>query len=149
MGTGTGLTNIYTGTLGTATSKTLTALPLDGSTIYVRLWSFFNSAWQSYDYTFTASATEDPKAYLISPEPSSKLTGSSVTFIRTSTGASNYWLDVGIKKATGDLFVGSFAASTSLTLNNIPLGSQVIYVRLWTMVNSVWQANEYTFLGPP
>jgi hypothetical protein len=149
VGTAVAQTNLYTGNLGTATSKTVTGLPLNGSTIYVRLWSNVNGVWQWSDYTYIAATTEDPKSYLISPEPSSTLLGSTVTFTRTNTGASNYWLDIGVKKATGDIFAGSFNAATTLTVNKIPSGSVPIYVRLWTFINGAYQAVEYTFISPP
>ena len=149
VGTALGSTNIYTGNLGTATSKTVTAIPLDGSKVYVRLWSNISGGWQSNDYSYNAATVEDPKSYLLSPEPSSTLTGSTVTFTRTNTGAANYWFDMGVQKATGDIFGGSFNTATTLTVSNIPSGSRLIYVRLWTFISGAWQANEYTFTGPP
>lgn len=148
VGTGLGQTDIYTSTLGAATMKTITGIPLNGSQIYVRLWSNISGVWQSNDYTYITSTVEDPKAYLINPEPGSKLTGSSITFTRTNTGAAGYWLDVGIQRATGDIFGGSFSASVNQVVNNIPSGSQLIYVRLWTLINGAWQPTEYTFTGP-
>ncbi len=148
VGTTLGSTNIYTGILGTATSKTVAAIPLDGSKVYVRLWSNISGAWQSNDYSYNAATVEDPKSYLLSPEPSSVLTGTTVIFTRTNTGASNYWIDMGVQQATGDILVGSFSAGTTITVNNIPRGSRLIYVRLWTFISGAWQANEYTFTGP-
>ena len=149
VGTAVGLTDIYTGTLGTATSKTVAAIPLDGSKVYLRLWSNVSGVWQSNDYIYNAATVEDPKSYLLSPEPSSTLTGAAVTFTRTNTGASNYWIDIGVQRATGDIFGGSFNAATTITVSKIPSGSRLIYVRVWTFISGAWQANEYTFTGPP
>ena len=39
---------------GLVTSKTITGLPADGSTIYVRLYSYIGSTWPSRDYVYTA-----------------------------------------------------------------------------------------------
>ena len=36
-------------------SATVTGLPTNGSTIYVRLWSFISGSWQNTDYTYTAT----------------------------------------------------------------------------------------------
>jgi hypothetical protein len=47
---------IYSGVLGSKTSMTFTALPTDGSTLYVRLWSQIGSAWQYTDYSYTTAA---------------------------------------------------------------------------------------------
>ena len=35
-------------------SRTVSGLPTNGSTIYVRLWSLIGSTWQFTDYTYTA-----------------------------------------------------------------------------------------------
>ena len=40
--------------MGTSLSTVVTGLPSDGRTIYVRLYSQVNGAWQYTDYTFTA-----------------------------------------------------------------------------------------------
>jgi len=40
---------LYSNTLGLKTSQTLTSLPTDGSTLYVRLWSQIGAAWQYAD----------------------------------------------------------------------------------------------------
>ncbi|HKI51789.1 MAG TPA: multicopper oxidase domain-containing protein [Geothermobacteraceae bacterium] len=41
-------------TPSTATSTTVGGLPVDGSTVYVRLWSEIGGVWYSNDYTYTA-----------------------------------------------------------------------------------------------
>jgi hypothetical protein len=35
-------------------SASLTGLPTNGSTVYVRLWSLANATWQYNDYIYTA-----------------------------------------------------------------------------------------------
>ncbi|MEP6534433.1 MAG: hypothetical protein ABJF23_03895, partial [Bryobacteraceae bacterium] len=147
-GTTFGGTNLLAGAAATLTSKTVAGIPLNGSTVYIRLWSLIGGVWQSNDYTYSAATVEDPKSYLVSPEPTSKLTASSVTFTRSNTGASSYWLDVGVQPGAGDLFAGTFNASTAQTVSNIPGGSRPIYVRLWTLLSSGWKYVEYTFTGP-
>lgn len=55
VGTGIGWSNLYNRTLGTATSTTVTGLPLDGSPVYVRLWSQSGGAWNSRDFQLRAA----------------------------------------------------------------------------------------------
>src|SRR5262249_11506067 len=43
--------DIYNASTGTAASLSLTGLPVDGSTLYVRLWSQVAGTWQFNDYT--------------------------------------------------------------------------------------------------
>ena len=55
VGTTYGGREIYSASQGTNLSKTLSNLPTNGSTIYVRLWSKINGTWQYDDYTYTAA----------------------------------------------------------------------------------------------
>ncbi len=51
-----GGTNYYYGNQGTNTSKTITNLPSNGSTVYVRIWTRATSTggWKYIDYSYTA-----------------------------------------------------------------------------------------------
>jgi hypothetical protein len=53
--TGIASNNLYTQDQGTNLSASVTGLPGDGSTVYVRLWSVINGAWQYNGYTYIAS----------------------------------------------------------------------------------------------
>jgi len=133
----------------TALAKNVTGLPVDGRTIYARLWTFLNGAWQTpFDYTYKACTNcgADPRAVLTSPSPGSTLTTSSVTFTwAAGTGATNYWLDVGNSAGSGDIS-GAATTGTSRTVGNIPRDGRTIYVRLWTFINGAWQTPiDYTF----
>ncbi|MEP6538610.1 MAG: SBBP repeat-containing protein, partial [Bryobacteraceae bacterium] len=55
VGTTVGGTNITTGSVGAATSKTVSGIPVNGSTIYVRLSTSISGVWQFFDYTYTAA----------------------------------------------------------------------------------------------
>jgi PKD repeat protein len=52
VGTTVGGKDIYAGTASTAKSATVTKIPALGKTVYVRLWSYINAAWQYNDYTY-------------------------------------------------------------------------------------------------
>jgi hypothetical protein len=52
-GSSLGSANLANSGTVTTLSATLRSLPTDGSTVYVRLWSFINGAWSDYnDYSF-------------------------------------------------------------------------------------------------
>jgi hypothetical protein len=65
VGTSVGANNLYGQSLGLSLSATVTGLPTNGSTIYVRLWSYLASEWQFNDYTYkAATATAGQKAVI-------------------------------------------------------------------------------------
>jgi hypothetical protein len=56
--------------MGTQLSTVVAGLPMDASTIYVRLNSYTGGAWEFNDYTFTAASAPAPqKAELVTPAP--------------------------------------------------------------------------------
>jgi hypothetical protein len=55
-GTSAGNNNLYGNSTGTSRSVTVSNLPVNGSTIYIRLWSYIGSSWQFNDYQFRAAA---------------------------------------------------------------------------------------------
>jgi hypothetical protein len=147
VGTAPGLGNIFVKNIPTGTSQTVNGLPVDGSTVYVKLWTGSGGVWQFNDYTYKASG--GTPAVLTSPVPTSTLTGSSVTFTwNAGTGATAYWLDVGSTSGGLDLY-SQRTNSTSLTVNGLPSGGITIYVRLWTAFQSQWQFTEFTYKAAP
>jgi len=60
---------LYSADPGTDLSATITNLPTTGQTVYIRLWSYIDGAWQSSDTTYTASGSSGPpaKAAMTSP----------------------------------------------------------------------------------
>src|SRR5437867_12320380 len=57
--TGVGSFNLYSQGQGTNLSATVNGLPVDGSPVYVRLWTQLGggTGWQFNDYTYTAAMT--------------------------------------------------------------------------------------------
>jgi hypothetical protein len=147
VGTVQGQGNIFASQLASSVlSQTVSGIPSNGSTIYVRLWSQLNGAWQYNDYTYTV-ANPGTLAAMSSPAPGSAFNGSSVTFTWTAgTGASAYWLDVGTIQGQGNIFAGQLAPSvTSQTVNGIPTNGGTIYVRLWSQISGAWQYHDYIY----
>jgi hypothetical protein len=54
LGTSPGAYNIYNQSTGTATSRTVSGLPSNGSMIYARLWTLSGSTWLYNDYSYRA-----------------------------------------------------------------------------------------------
>ena len=75
VGTAPGQGNIAAGNLGTATSRTVSGIPVNGSTIYVNLYSNINGTWYGNSYTYKAAFSV--KAAMLTPAPGSILSSSS------------------------------------------------------------------------
>jgi serine protease len=54
VGNSVGGNEIYGQSQGTNRSVTVSGIPTDGRTIYVRLWSLLSTGWQFTDYTYRA-----------------------------------------------------------------------------------------------
>jgi serine protease len=145
---GAGTYDIYYGSQGTSLSRTVSGLPNDGSTIYLRLWSTIEGTWQYDDYTYTASAITGTETRLTTPPPGSTLTSSTVTFEWTAaSGVSEIVLYVGTGGAGGyDIYYASQGTSLSRTLSGLP-NDGTIYVRLWSRLGGTWQYSDYTYKG--
>ncbi|GIU78718.1 MAG: hypothetical protein KatS3mg005_1956 [Bryobacteraceae bacterium] len=139
--------------MGTSLSATVSNLPADGSTLYVRLWSLIQGSWQFNDYVFTASGTQPAaqKGQLTSPAPGSTLSGPSVTFTWTpGSRVERFWLFVGTSLGNNNIYGADQATNTSVTVSNLPVNGQVVYVRLWSYIDGAWQFSDasYRAAGP-
>jgi hypothetical protein len=149
--TGVGADDLYnSGSLpATSTSVSVTKLPSDGVTVYARLYSMINGAWQSIDYTYKESGTPVPAA-LTSPKPNAgTLLGADPTFKWTpGSGVTAYKLWLG---TTG---VGSYdlfnsgnlpVTTTSVSASKLPSNGVTVYARLFSMIDGAWQSIDYTY----
>jgi hypothetical protein len=137
--------NIFGQNLALATSHTVSTLPTDGSTVYVKLWTLAGNVWRFNDYTFKA-AGGNAKAAIVGPVPGSSLSGSTVTFTwSAASGAAAYWLDVGSAQGQGNIFGQNLALTTSHIVTGVPVDGSTIYVKLWTLSGNAWLSNDYTF----
>jgi trimeric autotransporter adhesin len=148
VGSAQGQGNIFGQNVALATSQTVTGIPADGSTVYVRLWTLSGSTWQSNDYTYKASG--GTKAVMTAPALSSVLSGSNVTFTWSAAGgATSYWLDVGTVAGGFNLYTQGEGLSTSQAVTGLPTGGGTIYVRLWSAINGIWQYSDSTYKAAP
>ena len=129
-------------------SKTLT-LPMDGSPVYVSLWSYLNGGWQSNSYWYytykNPALTGSVKARISTPANGSVLTSASTPFSwDAGTGATQYSLWVGSSPGTYDLYAGVEGTNLSRAVT-LPTDGRPIYVRLWSLINGAWDYNTYMY----
>jgi uncharacterized repeat protein (TIGR03803 family) len=142
VGTSQGQHDIYSHSVG-ATGATVTGLPFQGETVYVRLWTQYGGGWAYDDYQYFGFAG---KAQMFSPTPGSSPTGSSITFTWWAPlDASAFWLDVGTAPGLHDLFGQNMGLATTQTVNGLPYLVRTIWVRLWTQIGSRWYYTDYAY----
>ena len=160
VGTSKGAGDIFQSTPGVTFQATVTNLPTNGSTVFVRLSSLIGGVTQNADYTYTAStatsgcgSTGTP-ATMLTPTPGSTITDSSVTFTWTA-GCNNtqYYLYVGTFAGGNDIYAQSQLTNLSGTVTGLPSGVHTLFVRLWSFfsgavsdVNNGWHFNDYTYV---
>lgn len=146
VGSSTNGDDIYKGDQGLGLSATVSGIPTDGRTIYVRLYSRIGEDWQSYDYTYTAPKSAATPAEMTSPAPGSTLTGSTVTFQWSAgSGVDQYYLKVGSTRDAGDLYQKDQARNLSATVSGIPTDGRTIYVWLLSRIGENWHYKDYTY----
>lgn len=133
---------------GTAISTNVPSLPANGEIVYARLWSYINQVWQHNDYTFTESGTTVP-AVLTFPTPglSTVLGTSGVEFQWSAgTGVTLYELNLSaVAAGASDLYVYKGTA-TFANVPSLPANGEIVYARLWSYINNVWQSNNYVYI---
>lgn len=155
VGTALGLGNVFGGPVSTDFA-TVSNIPCSGNTVFVRLWTRVAGAWLSpVDYRFQCQSAPSV-ALLTAPAvtgatafPVSGPLGRSATFEWSpGNGAQDYWLDVGTAKGSGDITSG-VVTGLKKHVGGIPANTPVVWVRLWTRINGVWQTPvDYQFSGP-
>lgn len=129
-----------------ATTITVTGLPLNGGTIYVRLLSLIGATWSFNDYMYNTGGTASA-ATMISPANATTLAGASQAFTWTNSGASLYQLQIGTTPGAADIgiFPPAGAAATTITATGLPLNGSTVYVRLLSLIGTTWSFNDYTY----
>jgi hypothetical protein len=136
----------YSQNEGTNTSATVTGLPVDGSTVYVTLWSLINGSWTSNTYTFTAALP----ATMTSPTNGSSTSGGSATFIwSTGTSVTNYYIDIGSSAGANDIYSASQGTNTTATINGLPTNGETIYVTLYSLIGGTYYSTQTSYTAGP
>jgi hypothetical protein len=145
--TGVGSHNLNATAETTANSATQSGLPTNGGTIYVRLFTYFNSVLAYNDYIYTAAPSGSP-ATMISPAAGSTLGASKVSFTWSAgKGATEYqlWLGLG-GPGSSNLYASGWLTTTSTTVAGLPAKGATVYARLYSMVYGAMQYYDYTFI---
>jgi glucose/arabinose dehydrogenase len=127
------------------TSASVTGLPTDGSTVYVRLWFFLAGAWEFVDTTFIAATVGVPE--ITSPAAGSTLGGASVPFQWTANGelVDEWWLYAGSIAGGRDILdTGSLGTATGTTIL-VPTDGRQIHVRLYFRVGAQWRLRDFSY----
>jgi uncharacterized protein YkwD len=99
----------------------------------------------------TTSPTPTPtatKAVMTSPANGSTWPTSSVTLRWSSVSNGQYHLYVGTSRGASNLLSVSMGTATAATVSGYQTNGATVYVRLWTLVGSTWQYNDYQYLLP-
>jgi hypothetical protein len=144
VGTTSGGSDLYNSSEGLGLSRAVTGLPATGGTLYVRLWTLLSTGWEYNDYSFAAA--NGRLALLAMPTPASTFTSPAVRFGWTSaSGATQYWLYVGSSMGGADYYNSSQGTSLSREVAGLPTNGSTVYVRLWTLLSSGWDFNDYAY----
>jgi len=131
------------------TTVSISGLPLNGETIYARVFTDYNGTHLYQDYTFTAAK----QAALTTPKPGSTLAGATVTFDWSTATGSNvkgYFLHMGTTGVGSMNLLNSAEYSTSTksaTVNNLPVNGATIYARMFTDYNGTHAYIDYTYIA--
>jgi streptogramin lyase len=141
-----GSDDIYNAFPTTALTASVSGIPTSGATLYVRLYSNIDQAWQFTDYTFT-EAGGPPVAAVLTAPTGTALSGSGQTFTWTAgVGVTEYELWVGTtNQSSSNIYQSGWTTSTSATVNNIPTTGGKVYVRLCSRIDGAWQFTDYVF----
>jgi hypothetical protein len=142
VGSATNSSDLYALALGTNLSRTLT-LPVDGRTLYTRLWSCTNSVWDYNDYTYRAQPTAKARFTGLANGATFGATNITLTW-DAGVGATQYALWVGNSAGTYDLYALALGTNRSQLLN-LPADGRALYVTLWSLINGEWKRNDYKF----
>ncbi len=157
VGSSAGSNNYYqSGSLSaTAQSATVSGLPVNGSTIYVTLYSLIGGQWVPNSYSYTAYNAQSAAAVLVYPLPSSTLPGGTVSFVWSEDyQAVTYALTISAIGPGGTDVYSSGYLDNSLgndgypvvqAVSGLPTNGETLYVTLYTVLNGQLFSNAYTY----
>ncbi len=108
-----------------------------------------NGSWQTNDYNYVANNAPSTTATMKTPaNTGDTLTGSSYTFTWTAgQNVTQYWLWFGSSVGSNNIASLDGSTGTSLTVTGLPTDGSKIYVRLFSLINGVWQTNDYSYFA--
>lgn len=139
----------------TTQSMTVNNLPVNGSTVYVTLYSLIGGQWVNNAYSYTAFNGANVAAVLVNPPPSSTLTSANVSFVWSQDNqATSYALSISAVGPGGTDVFSSGILDNSLgndgypvvqAVSGLPINGETLYVTLYTLLNGQLFSNAYTY----
>ncbi len=135
--------NIYSARVVDATSVDVSGISLDGNPIYVQLRTDFNGDWLTSNYTYQTRNNFKPTS-IISPTEGTFLSTEEVTFEWETflENVTEYYLQIGTKEGTANIFSGSVGTDTSVTVDKVVLNWEPVYVKLVTFTEDQFYVTE-------
>ena len=143
VGTSLGTNNLYSQNQGLNLSALVSSLPMNGNTLYVRLWWLVGDDWNYRDYTYaTASSHAVPGApALLSPAHGAHIAGSASTFSWSAASGSpiRYHFQIGTVSSFSTVsFDSSTITERSLALKGFSNNGTRYYWRVRAFNTSGW-----------
>jgi hypothetical protein len=139
---------LYSRELGNVTTATVNNLPLDGSPLYVTLYSQMAGAWEKSQTSYTALHFAKATLRGVNPANGTMLLGTTVTFNwNTGTGVSDYWLELGSTPGGKQYYSAPAAGGiTSLQAKNLPVDGSAVYATLYSRPSGgTWQTDQVMY----
>lgn len=106
----------------------------------------YNSAGLYSPPSLEVSGVVAASASLTSPKQGTVLPGASVPFQWSAgTNVTDYKLSVGTSLGGTSILNQDEGTSLSTTVTGLPTNGSPVYVRLWSLMGSVWNFKDYTF----
>ena len=137
----------HSATLSPATlSATIDNLPVDGSPVYVTMYSQINAQWVNTSTPYTAYNANGNQGFITYPSPGSYLLGTVVQFVWNPAGGSSFALDVGSSPGGSQYYSsGDLGFITGTTVSGLPADGSMVYVTLYSKVFGQWYHQTYTY----
>lgn len=140
------------GSLGSATTVSVTTLPEDGTEVFARLWYQVDGTWYIHDTVYTSVANIAPTpttgtyVNMLSPNQGVNPSGDIFTW-EGSSDITSWWLYLGTNYVGGSnvLDTGNIGLTTSATMGAVPGGESLLYARMWYIAGGGWITKDYTY----
>ncbi|OHA15367.1 MAG: hypothetical protein A3H57_01700 [Candidatus Taylorbacteria bacterium RIFCSPLOWO2_02_FULL_43_11] len=132
-------------------SVTASPIPTNGQKLYLRVWVKINGSWKYYDFTYWASGVGTK---MVSPSAGATITSSSKEFVWSPVpGMTKYAVWLGTTRGGKEIFPlgkengATVDSSTRITILDIPLSGQFLYLRIfWSPDGLNWsQYQDFVF----
>lgn len=133
--------------VGLSASRQICGLPRDGSTVHVRLWTYFGGEdWEVRNSTFRSAGNSLPrvKAEMISPADKSVIDTCADFRWTSGGGVEEYYIQAGSSPSRSEYFDASAGRDTNRRICGFPASGQV-FVRLFSRWGGDWDSGSYTY----